>query len=80
LAPDCTLFLKIEPKVAAQRMRIRPQAELYEALETQERVAKNYEYAIALRRQAGESIVCLDGGLPKEELSQYIEGELFRHS
>jgi dTMP kinase len=76
LLPDCTVFLKIEPKLAAQRMSLRPQAELFEALETQERVAQSYEHAIAIRRQAGEHVLCMDASLPKELLSQYIEAEL----
>jgi len=73
LLPDCTVFLKIEPKLAAERMKTRPQAELYEALGTQEKVAQNYERAIAARRQAGERIVCMDAHLAKEALSQRIE-------
>jgi len=79
LLPDCTVFLKIEPKLAAERMKTRLQAELYEALETQERVAQNYERAIAFRRQAGEYIVCMEASLPKEALSQRIEGELCKY-
>jgi len=79
LVPDCTVFLKIAPPLAAKRMKQRPQVELYEALETQERVAQNYERAIAIRKQAGEPIFCMDASLPKEALSQYIEQELYKY-
>jgi len=79
LLPDCTVFLKIEPKLAAERMRVRHQAELYEALEIQKKVAQNYEGAIADRRKAGEQIICMDASLPKEVLSQRIERELYKY-
>jgi len=79
LVPDCTVFLKIEPELAAQRMRTRPHAELYEALETQKRVAENYECAIAVRRQAGEHILCMEASLPREELSRRMENALHQY-
>ena len=79
LVPDCTVFLEIEPKLAASRMKLRPQAELYEALETQERVAQNYARAMAARRQAGEHILCMDASLPKEALGRYIEDAFCKH-
>ncbi|MCL2178085.1 MAG: dTMP kinase [Proteobacteria bacterium] len=73
LVPDGTVFLRIEPELAASRMGMRPQVELYEALETQRKVAENYERAIAIRRQVGEHIICVEGSLPKEQLSRHIE-------
>jgi dTMP kinase len=76
LLPDCTVFLRIEPELAAERMKARPQAELYEALETQKKVAQNYERAISVRRQAGEHVICVDARLPRGQLSQHIEGGL----
>ncbi|MCL2625666.1 MAG: dTMP kinase [Cystobacterineae bacterium] len=76
LVPDCTVFLRIEPKLAASRLSLRPRVELYEALETQRKVAENYERAISIRRQAGEHILSMDASLPKEPLSRHIEEAL----
>ncbi len=69
--PDVTVFLDIDLKVAARRRHARGLAEeLYETDEAQRRTARQYRQAIALREQAGERIVVIDGGLPVATVTQ----------
>ncbi len=68
--PDLTLFLEIDPELAAKRRAVRGgKAELYETRAIQKRTAKQYLAAIALRRKAGEKIVVLDGGASVAEVT-----------
>ncbi len=68
--PDLTLFLEIDPDVAAKRRTVRGgKRELYETKAIQKRTAKQYLAAIALRRKAGEKIVVIDGGAPMADVT-----------
>lgn len=65
--PDVTLFLKVDVSVAAKRRQERGSAEeLYETVQAQRRISKQYHQAIVLRTKAGERIVELDGDQPVE--------------
>jgi dTMP kinase len=71
--PDLTLFLEIEPTLGEARRRSAGRAdELYDRLETQERVAANYREVIAARRARGETIAVLDGGQPVEAVAARV--------
>lgn len=60
-APDLTLFLRVAPEVALRRRSGRAGGdELYEALETQRRVARAYDEAVA-ELGAAHAIVTVDG-------------------
>jgi len=67
--PDLTLFLRVSPETALQRRASRHGAEeLYEAHETQRRVARAYEEAI--RQQGEQQRVCvIDGEQPLEAVT-----------
>ncbi|MCY1047761.1 dTMP kinase [Corallococcus sp. bb12-1] len=63
VSPDLTLFVGVDPKVAAKRRAVRGgPAELFEADEAQRRIAKQYLKAITLREKR-ERIVRIDGEL-----------------
>ena len=68
--PDLTLFLRVSPETALQRRAGRHGGdELYEAQETQRRVAEAYESAI--RQHGADQRVCIiDGEQPMESVSQ----------
>jgi dTMP kinase len=79
--PGVTFFLSIAPRRARARMEARAGAsganaeELFDALKTQERVARAYRRAISHRRSR-ERIVEIDGELPVEEVTARILREL----
>lgn len=71
--PDLTVFLDVDPAVAAARRRAagRPD-ELYDADTVQRRVAAGYREVMAERGRAGDRVVTLDGGRPSDELLREI--------
>ncbi|RKI74600.1 dTMP kinase [Corallococcus sp. AB049A] len=70
VSPDLTLFVGVDPNVAATRRAVRGgPAELFEADEAQRRIAKQYLKAIALR-QKRERIVNIDGELSVEAVTE----------
>ncbi len=77
LAPDLTLFLKIDVKSASARRAVRQgAAELYERDDIQQRTARWYERAIALRRKCGDRIEIIDGRLPVSEVTERCLAEI----
>ena len=61
LVPDCTFFLEVDPNVAAKRRDDdNRDEELFDALETQVRVAKGYRQVVEAR-SASERIESIDG-------------------
>ncbi|RKH73301.1 dTMP kinase [Corallococcus interemptor] len=69
VSPDLTLFVGVDPNVAATRRAVRGgPAELFEADEAQRRIAKQYLKAITLR-QKRERIVNIDGELSVEAVT-----------
>jgi dTMP kinase len=73
--PDLTLFLEVDPEVAARRRAAdrRPE-ELYDAIETQVRIARGYREVVA-ELSRSERIVTLDGEQPLAQVS----AEILRH-
>lgn len=65
--PDLTLFLRVTPQTALSRRRRRYSGEeLYEALETQRRVADAYEKAMDRHRESHQvRIIDAERGLPE---------------
>ncbi|TSC31317.1 dTMP kinase [Corallococcus sp. Z5C101001] len=69
VSPDLTLFVGVDPRVAAKRRAVRgAPAELFEADEAQRRIARQYLKAITLR-QKRERIVRIDGELSVEAVT-----------
>ncbi|MFB1482185.1 dTMP kinase [Corallococcus sp. RDP092CA] len=78
VSPDLTLFVGVDPKVAANRRAVRGgPAELFEADEAQRRIAKQYLKAITLR-QKRERIVHIDGELSVEAVTDACLKEVRR--
>ncbi|NOK08694.1 MULTISPECIES: dTMP kinase [Corallococcus] len=70
VSPDLTLFVGVDPKVAATRRAVRGgPAELFEADEAQRRIAIQYLKAIELRENH-ERIVHIDGELSVEAVTE----------
>lgn len=74
--PDLTLFLEVDPALAATRRAARGgEPELFEAEERQRKIAK--QYLSVIRRRAGkERIVRLDGSLPLAEVTRLALGAI----
>jgi dTMP kinase len=71
--PDLTIYLEVDPEVAATRRASRDESEeLFDAIETQRRVAAGYRAVVELLSPT-EPIVVLDGERPMDELSDEIE-------
>ena len=70
--PELTIYLEVEPDVAARR---RAQAgrddELFDAIETQRRVAEGYRATIDLLGDS-ERIEVVDGELPVDQVASRI--------
>ncbi|MBN8228093.1 dTMP kinase [Corallococcus macrosporus] len=70
VSPDLTLFVGVDPQVAATRRAVRGgPAELFEADEAQRRIALQYLKAIELRENH-ERIVHIDGELSVEAVTE----------
>jgi dTMP kinase len=74
--PDLTLFLEVDPEIAARRRAAdqRPE-ELYDALDKQIRIARGYREVIA-ELSTSERIVTLDGTQPVDA----VAAEILRHT
>ncbi len=69
-APDLTIFLKTSPETAlARRAGRHLQADLYEALQTQRRVAAAYDAAIQ-ERSSSHRVQVLDGERPVDGIAE----------
>jgi dTMP kinase len=68
-APDLTLFLDVPPAVAQKRRAAaRGREEIFDALQLQKRIDRNYRRAIA-HGLHGERVVIVDGTLPLAEVT-----------
>jgi len=68
-APDLTLFVEVSPQVAAERRAGRgEEPELFDALETQTRVADGYRQVIAELQAEGERITIINGAQTQEQV------------
>ncbi len=71
--PDLTIFLRIDPEVAAARRAAAGRSrELFDDLETQRRVNEGYGRAIKLVMTRGERVEVLDGKLPVHEVAAQV--------
>jgi dTMP kinase len=71
--PDLTIFLRIDPEIAAERRVAAGRTqELFDDVETQRRVNEGYGRAIKLVMTLGERVEVLDGKLPVEEVAAQV--------
>lgn len=72
-APDCTVFLEVDPDVALARIQARGgERDLYEHRERLIQIAERYEAVIALLSGLGEPIVRVDGEASADEVEQGV--------
>lgn len=77
--PDLTLFLAVPPEVALRRRRAeRSEADLFEELPVQRRVAAHYEARIAEGR-AGGAVLVVDGTQSLAVVADELERRVVRH-
>jgi len=74
--PDLTILLEVDPEIAARRRAAdrRPE-ELYDAIETQVRIARGYREVVA-ELSATERIVTLDGAKDLDSVAAEILGHV----
>jgi dTMP kinase len=76
LKPAVHIFIDIDPDISMQRIKkSRNSTELYETHEMLRKVREKYLLAIS-KIQANETVICLDGNLPENDLSLNITGEI----
>ncbi len=81
-APDLTLFREVPPDVALRRRRAaQPEAELFEQLPLQRRIAANYRKAIARGSAAGlgGEVEVLDGTRSIGAVADELERTIVKH-
>jgi len=72
MVPDCTFFLEVDPTVAARRRHEEARdEELFDAIETQKRVAEGYR-AVMRAKESTERIERIDGHLRVDAIAEKI--------
>ncbi len=73
LAPDLTLFLKVDPAMALRRRRRASfDREIFEVSAFQRRVAEWYDLAIERLRIARQRVEVIDGSMPVESVAEAV--------
>ncbi|GHV96329.1 thymidylate kinase [Spirochaetia bacterium] len=68
-APELLLFFDVDPQIAQQRMQNRPQKEIYEYLEFQQKVREKYRSLLAEFSAAGVRVEIIDASKTPEEVA-----------
>jgi dTMP kinase len=72
-APDATLFLRVRPDIALRRRKAASlDREIFEVDGFQKRVALSYEAAILRLREAGQTVIELDGEAPVADVAEAV--------
>ncbi|MCL2210527.1 MAG: dTMP kinase [Treponema sp.] len=71
-APEVTIFLDIDPKIAMDRMKNRSSLEIYEYHEFQEKVRHKYISLIRIYRRNGARVETIDASLSAQEVSDQV--------
>jgi dTMP kinase len=71
-APELTIFLDIDPKIAINRMSKRGSLEIYEYLEFQEKVRQKYKSAVDDYRKNGARVEVIDSSKTIEEVADQV--------
>lgn len=70
-APDRTIYLEVDPEEALRRRLGESEAQLFESLPLQRRIADNYRRAISVL-EASHGIRVLDGAAPVEAVAESV--------
>ena len=71
-APELTIFLDVDPKIAINRMSKRGTLEIYEYLEFQEKVRQKYKSAVDDYRKNGARVEIIDSSKTIEEVADQV--------
>jgi len=71
-APEVTIYLDIDPKIAIQRMKGREKKEIYEYLGFQEKVRKKYKSAVKAYRKKKANVEIIDASANIEEVASRV--------
>jgi len=71
-APEVTIFLDIDPKIAIERMKGRERIEIYEYVEFQEKVRDKYNSAASAYRSQGAKVEIIDASAKIEEVASQV--------
>jgi dTMP kinase len=78
IAPDLTLFLEVDPRIAARRRAKRGGAkELFDAIELQTRIAKRYQ-ALVRKYRASQRVVRIDGTQSLDQVTDEALGHIHK--
>lgn len=78
-APGLTLFFRVRPETAMERVALRDHLEIYEKLHFQEQVSEAYEETLAEAGKKGWNIVSIDAEKSIEEVTDQVFAALDRH-
>ncbi|PKL12597.1 MAG: hypothetical protein CVV50_04280, partial [Spirochaetae bacterium HGW-Spirochaetae-6] len=73
LVPDITFLLDIDPEISFARLE--EKKELFEKLDLQQKIRKNYLLAVDILQKAGWNIILLDGN----QNIQYLHEKIAKH-
>jgi dTMP kinase len=71
-APEVTIFLDIDPKIALDRMKTRTSLEIYEYHDFQEKVRKRYKSLIEVYSAKGARVETIDASKDIQEVADKI--------
>jgi len=71
-APEVTIFLDIDPKIALERMKDRKTLEIYEYHEFQEKVREKYHSLIRIYRGGGARVEIIDASQTPGEVADQV--------
>ena len=75
-APELLLFLDIDPGIAQQRMAGRPSLEIFEHIEFQEKVRRQYHALFDEYRKAGVRLEIIDASQSVEKVAEDVWNEI----
>ena len=78
-APGLTLYFKVDPDIAMQRVGSRNQLEIYEKLHIQKQVSAAYEKVMRAAEANGWKIAEIDAEQPIDAVTKQIFAELEKH-
>ncbi|GHT61219.1 thymidylate kinase [Spirochaetia bacterium] len=70
--PELILFFDLDPEIARQRIKDRPEFEIYEYLEFQIKVRDRYRALLPLFRSQGSRVEIIDASKPPAEVAEEV--------
>ncbi|GHV87344.1 thymidylate kinase [Spirochaetia bacterium] len=70
--PELILFFDLDPETARQRIKNRPELEIYEYLDFQIKVRDRYRSLLPLFRSRGSRVETIDASRPPEEVAEEV--------